>query len=193
MTYVQPVPMLASQTVLPSHWNRLVNNQQDMNTRLAALELLSPDPPDYSSFPIGAVVAFYRAAQFIPAGWHICDGGTYDTYVTPDLRGMFIYGCAESDDSDLLDTGGAATHTHTNPSTSAGNSHTHTATGNTGAPSAYSNAYPGGGLSVASSGHSHSYNITTQSGGSHGHTVSDTAAGSSLPPYVKLYWITRTA
>lgn len=192
MTYVAPVTMLASQTVLPSHWNRLVSNQQDMNTRLAALEALSPDPPDYSDFPIGAVVAFYRAAATIPAGWHICDGGTYDTYVTPDLRGMFIYGCAETDDSDLADDGGSETHTHTNSNTSSVSGHTHTASGTTAGGSAYGGATSGAN-NVSAFPHTHTYSMTTASSGSHSHTVSDTAAGSSLPPYVKLYWITRTA
>lgn len=190
MSYVAPSTMLASQTVTATHWNRLVDNQQDMNTRLATLEALSPDPPDYSDFPIGAIVAFYRAAAFIPAGWHICDGGTYDTYVTPDLRGMFIYGA--SVDGDVGDDGGAETHTHTNSSTGSDGGHDHTASGTTGTPSATTSA-DSGGTTVAYSSHTHTFSMTTSSAGSHSHTVATTGTGSSLPPYVKLYWITRTA
>jgi len=191
MSYVTPTTLIAGQTVTATHWNRLVDNQQNVNTRLEALEALIPEPPDFSDFPIGAVVAYFRAVATIPAGWHVCDGGTYDGTVTPDLRGQFIYG--STDDDDNLDTGGTATHTHTNSNTGSVSSHTHNATGNTGSPNAVSQAYPGGGLSVAASGHSHSYNITTQGAGAHSHTVGNTSAGSSLPPYVKLYWITRTA
>jgi microcystin-dependent protein len=186
MSYVAPTTMLASQTVTATHWNRLVDNQQDMNTRLTALEALAPDPPDYSEFPIGAVVAFYRAAAFIPAGWQVCNG----TNGTPDLRRMFIYGA--SVDGDVGDDGGAETHTHTNSSTGTEGSHDHTASGTTGTPSATTSA-DSGGTTVAYSSHTHTFSMTTSSAGSHSHTVGDTAAGSSLPPYVKLYWITRTA
>jgi microcystin-dependent protein len=187
MTYVTPTTMLASQTVTATHWNRLVSNQQDMNTRLDALEDLVGDPPDYSEFPIGAVVAFYRAATFIPAGWQICDG----TNSTPNLKGFFIYGCAASDDSDLLASSGDTTHTHTNSSTGLEGSHNHSASGSTGPSSTYT--YTQSGSTAVAYAHTHTYNITTDSAPSHSHTVGDTGAGSSLPPYVKLYWITRTS
>jgi hypothetical protein len=182
--------MLASQTVTAAHWNRLVDNQQDMNTRLETLEALSVDPPDFSDFPIGAVVAYFRAVGTLPAGWHVCDGTTHDGTVTPDLRAAFIYGSTDGDDH--LDTGGAATHTHTNPVAQTVPGHTHTASGSTGAGvgSAFTSA---GGTAVSSPTHTHTYSMTTASGGAHSHTVGNTEAGSSLPPYVKLYWITRTA
>jgi hypothetical protein len=188
MSYVTPTTMLASQTVTATHWNRLVSNQQDMNTRLEDLEDLSPDPPDYSEFPIGAVVAFYRAAAFIPAGWQICDG----TNSTPNLKGFFIYGCAASDDSDLLASSGAATHTHTNPNTGSDGDHDHSASGSTG-PAGTNASAGSGAVSVAVGNHTHTFTCSTDSAPAHSHTVGDTGAGSSLPPYVKLYWITRTS
>jgi hypothetical protein len=190
MSYVTPTTLIAGQTVTATHWNRLVDNQQNVNTRLEALEALIPGPPDFSDFPIGAVVAYFRAVATIPAGWHVCDGETYDGTVTPDLRGMFVYG--STDAGDHLGTGGAATHTHTNPNTESVSGHTHSASGSTGT-SGVNNNVGSGAFPAATGSHTHTYNISTQSDGSHAHTVGNTSAGSSLPPYVKLYWITRTA
>lgn len=183
--YIAPVEKLAGETVYPADWNRFVDNQQDFHARLTTLEAAAPPDPDFSSFPIGGIIAFYKPVAQIPAGWFLCDG----TNSTPDLRSAFIYGA--SIDDDIGDTGGAATHTHTNPDTNTNGGHSHTASGNT-STGAYTSAASGS-TPVASSGHTHSISLTTTSKGDHKHTVGATAAGSTLPPYVKLYWIMRAS
>lgn len=40
--------------------------------------------------PVGIITMF--SGTLIPSGWAICDGGTYNGLVTPDLRGRFIVG-----------------------------------------------------------------------------------------------------
>ena len=182
MTYTKPAEVYTGQSIYAADWNKIVTNQQNFNDRLEVLEGATPPDQDFSAFPVGGIVPFSKPAAQIPTGWVVCDG----TNGTPDLRGAFIYGA--TDDTDLLDTGGAKTHVHTNPSTNSAGAHTHTASGKTGGPSASASAATGA-VSVASSGHTHTISFTTDSGGAHSHTVGDTAAASSLPPYVKLYFI----
>ena len=45
---------------------------------------------NFNYLPRGTIVAFN--GNIAPNGWAICDGGTYDNYKTPDLRGRFIFG-----------------------------------------------------------------------------------------------------
>lgn len=45
-----------------------------------------------SSIPAGVIVVWYGSEASIPTGWHLCDGGTYNGYKTPDLRSRFVYG-----------------------------------------------------------------------------------------------------
>jgi hypothetical protein len=182
MTYIKPAEVYTGQSIYAHDWNRVTENQQDFNARLLVLEAATPPEQDFSAFPVGGIVAFAKPAAQIPTGWVVCDG----TNGTPDLRGAFIYGAA--DDTDLLDTGGTLTHTHTNPNTNSAGSHTHSAGGKTGGPSGQASAASGA-ANVASAGHTHNISFTTASGGTHTHTVGDTAAASTLPPYVKLYFI----
>jgi hypothetical protein len=183
--YVAPTEMLAGTDVYPRHWNRLVENQKNMNERVEVLEAGTPPEPDYSSFPVGGIIAFYKPAANIPAGWQVCDG----TNGTPDLRSMFVYGAAN--DGELGDGGGVETHIHTNPSTNTGGGHSHSVGGSTSGPSAGVNGVTGGSYQAASAGHTHGANFSTNSQGSHSHTVGNTAAANHLPPYVKLYFIMR--
>lgn len=178
-----PEYLITGQDVFPETWNLNIQWLLYLHTRMLAIEGATPPEADYSSFPVGGVVPFWKPAAQIPAGWQICDG----TNGTPDLRAFFIYGA--TDDTDLLGTGGAETHVHTNPSTNSAGSHTHTASGKTGGPSATASATAGA-ANVASPTHTHNYSFTTSSGGAHSHAVADTEAASSLPPYVKMYLIT---
>ena len=42
--------------------------------------------------PIGIIAMWSGAADEVPDGWALCDGGTYEGRETPDLRGRFIVG-----------------------------------------------------------------------------------------------------
>lgn len=46
--------------------------------------------------PVGVIQLYFGAAANVNVGallgWHICDGGTYNTHVTPDLRDQFVIG-----------------------------------------------------------------------------------------------------
>jgi len=190
MSYVAPSTLTPGMTVKASHWNNLVNNLIDMNDRITALEAGTAGTADYSSFPLLAIVAYSGGSATLPSGWYVCNGGTVGGTVLPDLRSKFIYGA--SVDGDLAATGGGTAHTHTNEGTGSDGSHKHTASGRTG--SAVGGAYVEGGSTtthVASTGHTHTFDFNTNEAGSHSHGVGDTGSASNLPPYVKLYYITR--
>lgn len=189
-TYVTPPTLSAGMTVKASHWNTLIGNLNYLDARVTALEAAGTVPPDYTSFPINAIVAYSGGSATLPSGWYICNGGTVSGTVLPDLRSKFIYGASSA--LDLGSTGGSATHTHTSGATSTDGSHVHSVSASTGGPSASVSVNTSiGGIGAATSAHTHSINASTQSSGSHSHTVGTSAAGSNLPPYVKLYYITR--
>lgn len=191
-TYTTPPTLSPGMTVKASQWNVLVTNLNYLNDRVTALEAAGTVPPDYSSFPINAIVAYSGGSATLPSGWYVCNGGTVSGTVLPDLRSKFIYGA--SVDSDLAVTGGTVDHTHTSGNTSTDGSHTHSVSATTSGPSSsVSVGTTIGGVAAASSGHVHSINANTQSGGSHYHTVGTSGSASNLPPYIKLYYITRLA
>lgn len=55
---------------------------------------LADDTQAYLSFPLGGIVMWSGTIAQIPAGWYLCDGGTYGGLKTPDLRNKFIVGSA---------------------------------------------------------------------------------------------------
>ena len=187
-TYTTPPSLSAGMTVKASQWNILTGNLNYLNDRVTALEAAGTVPPDYSSFPINAIVAYSGGTATLPSGWYVCDGGTVGGTVLPDLRSRFIYGAASA--LELGSTGGSATHVHTGGATSTNGSHSHSVSATTGGPSA-TNGLAGGAVGAASPSHTHSVNASTQSSGSHSHTVGTSGSASNLPPYVKLYYITR--
>ncbi|MCF7838209.1 MAG: hypothetical protein K9N49_06225 [Candidatus Marinimicrobia bacterium] len=65
----------------------------------------------YGTVPVGGLVMWNGPTSTIPAGWALCDGGTYNGHVTPDLRDRFLAGAG--DDYAVGNTGGANTHTLT--------------------------------------------------------------------------------
>lgn len=188
MTYVTPPTLSAGMTVKASQWNTLISNLNYLDARVTALEAAGTATPDYSSFPINAIVAYSGGSATLPSGWYICNGGTVNGTVLPDLRSRFIYGASSA--LDLGSTGGSATHTHTSAATSTGGAHSHSVSATTGGPSS-TYGVGSGATAAASSSHTHSVNASTQSGGAHSHTVGTSGSGSNLPPYVKLYYITR--
>lgn len=187
-TYVTPPTLSAGMTVKASHWNTLIGNLNYLDARVTALEAAGTVAPDYSSFPVNAIVAYSGGSATLPSGWYVCNGGTVNGTVLPDLRSRFIYGASSA--LDLGSTGGSATHTHTSGATSTDGSHVHSVSATTGGPSATIGAATGPN-GLASATHTHSVNASTQAGGSHSHTVGTSGSGSNLPPYVKLYYITR--
>lgn len=46
--------------------------------------------------PIGAIMIWSGTDATVPAGWHICDGGTYGGITSPDLRDRFVIGAGGS-------------------------------------------------------------------------------------------------
>ena len=135
--------------------------------------------------PIGSIIMFYDVIANRPNGWEICNG----TNGTPDLRANFVY--AASADGEVGNTGGGTTHTHTNPNTGANASHSHSVSGSLGSASGVATPSGAAGISVGAQSHTHSSSGNSGSTAGHQHTVTDTDAGSSLPPYVKVYYIMR--
>jgi len=56
--------------------------------------VVATDP--VNAFTVGMVMMFNGAPANLPAGWHVCDGGTYNAVVTPDLRDSFIVGAGNA-------------------------------------------------------------------------------------------------
>ena len=134
------------------------------------------------NLPVGSIILWAEAA--IPEGWQVCNG----TNGTPNLVGRFPRGA--SSDSDLLTTGGSATHVHGNGSTGSGGAHTHAGISGTTGVSSTSNVY-GGPEGPAAQPHTHKYSASVQSGGEHSHAIGNTGSASSMPPYKTLVYIMR--
>ena len=159
---------------------QIINNTQNIYERVTLLQNLNG-----SGVPIGAVMIWKGTYATIPDGFQLADG----TNGTPDLRGLFVVGIgASEDDDDLLDTGGATTHTHTMGTISTASAHTHTVYMNS--SGAFVSAQSGGATQVAMAGHTHSWSATSNSNGAHTQTGTYTATD-HLPPYTKYYWIAR--
>ncbi len=69
----------------------------------------------------GMIKIWSGAAASIPHGWKLCDGSTYGSFATPDLRGKFVLGAQpggstpfddDGNSNDIGDTGGTIKHTH---------------------------------------------------------------------------------
>lgn len=49
-----------------------------------------------AAMPIGAIMVWSGTDANVPTNWHICDGGTYGGYATPDLRDRFVVGAGST-------------------------------------------------------------------------------------------------
>ena len=138
--------------------------------------------------PINSIILWYDSIANIPAGWVLCDGANG----TPDLRNKFIKGV--STDTDKGGQFGSSTHVHTNQSTVVGGDHNHsiqvTLSGNAGG---LNYVAEGGSQVAAGNGHQHSGSVTSENSGTHSHTVLETSAGNSLPPFIQVYFIMKVA
>jgi microcystin-dependent protein len=43
-----------------------------------------------TSIPVGGIIMWSGAGVTLPSNWKLCDGSTYGSVVTPDLRGRFV-------------------------------------------------------------------------------------------------------
>ena len=152
----------------------VINNTGDQNINTGIL--------------VGAIVLWYGSASAVPSGYSLCNGSGG----TPDLRGRFVRGAAIS--SELLTTGGSATHLHSGANSGGAGDHSHSYSISVSANGEQNAGYfvPGEAL-YANRGHSHTVNNgTTSSVSGHTHASSGVSAlGSSLPLHRLLYWIKR--
>jgi len=67
-----------------------------------------------TSIPVGGIIMWSGTIASIPTNWRLCDGTTYGSLVTPDLRNRFIIG-ASLDTATTHATGGSGgiTRAHT--------------------------------------------------------------------------------
>ena len=178
---IQPQPTNGHPFLTAASWNEFVDSVCYLDEHTSVLEML------YSGggIPLGGAVMWYGLASAIPTGWQICDG----TNGTPDYRGRFIMGA--SADTDLLVRGGSETHVHAGGTVAEGGAHTHTPSSKTtGGPSA-TGGITGSGSWITGNNHNHNITPTIQSAGAHDHTIGTSGASDGLPPYKRLYWITR--
>ena len=153
----------------------------------------------FNLLPRGTIVAFN--GKEAPEGWAICNGTTVkdsnnEDYVTPDLKGRFIYGY---NNSRFGETGGSkdaivVTHNHGGSTTEAGKHQHH-----------YNDIYmfehkDRGGGSHGSQGsdndneHEYTRGKHTDHVENHSHTISsdgESGTDKNLPPYVILLYIIK--
>lgn len=49
-------------------------------------------PAGYGLVPAGTIMLWYGSSGSVPAGYSLCDGGTHNSYVTPNLQNQFVVG-----------------------------------------------------------------------------------------------------
>ena len=69
--------------------------------------------------PQGGIIMWSGAVQSLPSGWNLCDGATYNSVVTPDLRNKFIVASNNTTGTptttisgSAVSTGGNTNHDH---------------------------------------------------------------------------------
>jgi hypothetical protein len=83
------VPATPTDTVTPAITEK--------STKIATTEFV------HNILPKGSVILWYGAIADIPDGWTLCDGGTVNGVVTPDLRDVFVVG-ARADSAGVSNT-----------------------------------------------------------------------------------------
>lgn len=142
-----------------------------------------------ADLPIGSIVMFSGTTP--PAGWYDCDGASHSGVVTPNLIGKFPTSVPSG--GTLGATGGSDTHIHTNLDTGY-QTHGHAqVSGTTVTASGTTVSEIWGGDTTSGVGsHTHPITIAALTNqDSHKHTMPNTAAGTSLPPYIRLRYIMR--
>ena len=156
------------------------------------LDALTSSVSAVAGVPSGSIILWSGAANAIPSGYVLCDGGNS----TPDLRNRFVVGAGST--YGVGATGGSANaivvaHTHSGTTNTTG-AHTHLI------PHNYDSATAGNYISGNDgpnniSGSSNQSPMT--SAGDHSHSLNINSTGSSgtnanLPPYYALCYIMKT-
>lgn len=162
----------------------------------------------YGAIPVGGVVDWFPPAANspLPEGYALCDGSLVERIQLPNLNGRFAYGTTNQ--ANVGNTGGSTTHTHAfavpDHTHSYDVSHDHaqfTATTDAIPPAAYFGFSAGnepGASEAAAYWHVHTVPIDIPNYAEDPRTTenaegadSNTAAGSSMPPYIELLKICR--
>jgi hypothetical protein len=78
-----------------------ITGELDMNSSGKIMNLVDPTANqdaatklyvDVTSFPIGGIVMWSGVGVTLPSNWKLCDGTTYGSVTTPDLRSRFVMG-----------------------------------------------------------------------------------------------------
>lgn len=180
---IQTKPTNGTPFVSTDDINEIIHNDWNGDERITALEIL------YSGggIPWGGAILWFGSEAGIPEGWQLCNG----TNGTPDMRGSFVYGATE--DVDLLLTGGNNIHLHDGGIIASGGAHPHSVSGSKPTQSLPSSTtgVTGSGSWITANTHGHGITPTIASAGSHIHTIGISGTADGLPPYKKLFWISR--
>ena len=184
------------------------NKITNLTTPTAASDAANKSYVD-TSIPIGGIIMWSGATgTTLPTNWKLCDGSTYNSIVTPDLRGRFVIGAdgdatggqgqavavtnIEGADTRKLIGGNkdavVVAHGHTVSETSRGGK---TVSG------LLNHGVNGNFSSIATSGdETRPFNIQTADDHTHSVTVADagvSGTNKNLPPYYALAFIMRVS
>ena len=70
------------------HIRNFVTKMKELSTKESTIEGNLNIMGSFNLLPKGSIIMFN--SNVAPYGWALCDGGTYEGFVTPDLRGKFI-------------------------------------------------------------------------------------------------------
>ena len=143
--------------------------------------------------PVGGIIMYGLDYVNRPDGFNLCNGGSYNDNTTPDMRGRFVYSASEDDDVNYAR--GSYDHVHSQPNTGSDGSHDHYIQGTMSGFSGTvveAGQISEGAVDCVPKDHTHSWSAVTNADADHSHSVPDTGSGSSLPAYVKLYYLMRT-
>jgi microcystin-dependent protein len=70
------------------HIRNFVTKMKELSTKDATIEGNLNIMGSFNLLPKGSIIMFN--SNVAPYGWALCDGGTYEEFVTPDLRGKFL-------------------------------------------------------------------------------------------------------
>lgn len=135
--------------------------------------------------PVNGIVIWDKSYLERPDGFQVCNG----SHGTPDLRDRFVYGA--SGDGDVGNSGGSTSHSHTNSNVNAAGGHTHFVqpyvSWEGGGPASN---YGGTGSMAGPHDHQTSGNLTMDN--DHTHSFGNTSTITTLPKFVRLYYLMRT-